>query len=414
MTNYRAYFKGNASGTGPSKQELRLMVARRSGDPKKIEEALSQLPGAKVATTQISHLEGKEIFGNTKRKLDLLLGDDGDSHRPDKVNFSQPRVQTKSRTAYTDFAAASVAGADKDKLPHVTTVLEFDYDMSQWHIARISHRSSCKCHVQQAATNVKCTARIAKGSKGTPAPTYRGRRTEYNGNREIVTDFWFCLDDIERCVNDSKRSWVLDWPQVPNVWPILSGTNLTRQETLLLQDAGFTLQERPTMSPRRIFTLSNCFEAPVFDNLGSANLDIYPTTRNSKCIRWNANAPTTEHHNKWESVHNIKRTVLSAIVLPFPGLGAIISLESRVDPNKKVYRITINHFPECTCPNFQNMIVASIGKQGQYVNCKHLYYIFCYFCKMNCEDDKFIHSSSLSFNEVKQLLVKAHIIIMNS
>jgi hypothetical protein len=45
MTNYRAYIKGKASGTGPSKQELRLRAARRSGDPKKIEEALSQLQG---------------------------------------------------------------------------------------------------------------------------------------------------------------------------------------------------------------------------------------------------------------------------------------------------------------------------------------------------------------------------------
>jgi hypothetical protein len=92
MTNYRAYLKGKASRTGPSKQELRLRAAKRSGDPKKIEEALTQLPGVEVATTQILHLEGEEIFGSTKRKLDLPPGDDGDSHRPGKVNFSQPRV----------------------------------------------------------------------------------------------------------------------------------------------------------------------------------------------------------------------------------------------------------------------------------------------------------------------------------
>jgi hypothetical protein len=90
MTYYRAYLKGKASGTGPSKQELKLRAARGSGDPKKIEEALSQLPGVEVATTRIPHLEGEEIFGSTKRKLDLPPGDDGDSHRPDKVNFSQP------------------------------------------------------------------------------------------------------------------------------------------------------------------------------------------------------------------------------------------------------------------------------------------------------------------------------------
>jgi hypothetical protein len=146
MTNYMAYLKGKASGTGPSKQELKLRAARRSGDPKKIEEALSQLLGVEVATTRIPHLEGEEIFGSTKRKLDLPPGDDGNSHRPDKVNFSQPRVQTRSKTAHTEFAGASVVDADKDELPHVTTALEFDCDISQWHIARISHRSSCKCH----------------------------------------------------------------------------------------------------------------------------------------------------------------------------------------------------------------------------------------------------------------------------
>jgi hypothetical protein len=38
---------------------------------------------------------------------------------------------------------------------------------------------------------------------------------------------------------------------------------------------------------------------------------------------------------------------------------------------------------------------------------------FRYFCKMNCQDDKFIHSPSFSFNEVKQLFVQAQIIIVN-
>jgi hypothetical protein len=151
-----------------------------------------------------------------------------------------------------------MVGVDKDELPHVTTALESDCDMSQWHIARISHKSTCKCNAQQAATKVKHTARIAKGSKGTPVPTYRGRKTQYGGNKEIVTDFWFCPDGIERYMKVDTRLWILDWPQVPNVWLVLSGTNLTRQETLLLQDAGFKLQERPSISPRR------CSRCPTF------------------------------------------------------------------------------------------------------------------------------------------------------
>jgi hypothetical protein len=88
-------------------------------------------------------------------------------------------------------------GDDKDKLPHVPTTLEFDYDMSQWHIARILHSSNYKCHVQQAATNIRCTAWIATGFKDTPTPTYYDRKNQYGSNREIVTDFWFCLDNIK-------------------------------------------------------------------------------------------------------------------------------------------------------------------------------------------------------------------------
>jgi hypothetical protein len=158
--------------------------------------------------------------------------------------------------------------------------------------------------------------------------------------------------------------------------------------------------------------LSNLFEAPVFDHPGPPNPDIHPTTRNSKSIRRNINAPTAEHRNKWKSARNIKGTVLGVTLLPFPGLRAIISLESGVEHDKRVYRITISHFPEYTCPDFLNMAVASIGKWAPYVNYKHLYYIFRSFCKMNCQDDKFIHSPSFSFNEVKQLL-GTQIIIVN-
>jgi hypothetical protein len=113
---------------------------------------------------------------------------------------------------HTKFARASVVGGDQDELPHVTTALEFNYDMSQWNIARILHKSNCKCHAQQAATNVRCTTPIAKDSKGTPIPTYCGRKIQYGGNKEVVMNFWFCPSGIKRCVKGIKCPWVLDWP----------------------------------------------------------------------------------------------------------------------------------------------------------------------------------------------------------
>jgi hypothetical protein len=82
----------------PKKLEMKsLLPAPCSPLPAHVLAFPNQLPGVEVATTWILHLEGKEIFGSMKRKLDLPLGDDGDSHRLDKVNFLQPRVQTRSK-----------------------------------------------------------------------------------------------------------------------------------------------------------------------------------------------------------------------------------------------------------------------------------------------------------------------------
>jgi hypothetical protein len=410
MTNYRAFLKGKTTRSGPSMEELKLRGARRSGDPKKIAEALNVLPGAVDVATRVPHLEGEEVFGSSKRKLDLPIGSEGDSHRPDKVNFSQPRVMTRSIRNPCEIIQDAETEGVLAHSTHVTSALESDCDTSQWHIARLSHKSACKCHAQQRGSNIKCVSKIAKGSKGTPAPTYRGRKKQYNGNKEIFTDFWFCVDDIHRCVRGSKRPRVIDWPQVPDVWPVLMGTSLTRQETLSLQEAGFQLQDRPPMSPRRLFKESNVFEAVVYDHPVPLHAETYPTTRRHKPIRRIANAPTTEHRNKWESARNVKGAILGVTMLPYPGLGAIISLQSGIEPHHKVYQITIGMYSECTCPDFVDMAISAIGGRHQYVSCKHLYYFFRYLCKMDLVQDKFIHSPSFRFNEVKRLLVRAGII----
>ena len=99
----------------------------------------------------------------------------------------------------------------------MTRAFESDCDTSKWHIARISHKSNARCLAQQRTSNMKCMSKIAKGKKGTAAPTYRGQKQEYGTKREVIVDFWFCLDDIHQCVKGSKQKWVIDWPPVPNV-----------------------------------------------------------------------------------------------------------------------------------------------------------------------------------------------------
>ena len=148
MTNYRAYLKGYASGSGPSKGEFKLCAARRSGDPKKIAEALSTLPRAEGVGTRIPHLEGEETFGSTKRMLDVSIGDAGDSHRPDKINISQPQVRTRSTPIVSHLSGDEGEEAQANPSRHVTVAFESDCDASKWHIARISHKSNARCQAQ--------------------------------------------------------------------------------------------------------------------------------------------------------------------------------------------------------------------------------------------------------------------------
>ena len=373
MTNYRAFFRGHASGSQPSKGELKLRAARRSGCPKKIAKALNTLPEAHGVGTRVPHLEGEEIFGSTKKRLDVPIGDAGDSNRLDKVNFSQSRVRTRSTKVVEDSIEGIGNHCEVNTSNYVTVAYESDCDTSMWHIARINHKSNARCWAQQQTSNIKCTSRIAKGGKGTLAPTYCGRKEEYGTKRPMVVDFWFCWHDIERCVKGLKRKWVIDRPELPEIWPILTGTSLNREETLLLQHAGFCLQEQPKLSPRELFIMSKIFEPIFFTQPCPSNPDVHPTFRNNRTIKRLANPPTIEQRNKWESASNIRGGILGVTLVPLLGLGAIVVLQTGVESNKNIYRVTMDTFPTCTCPDFVNMMVSVVGRRAKYVNCKHLY-----------------------------------------
>jgi len=90
-------------------------------------------------------LKGEEIFGSTKRKLDIPIGDAGDSHRPDKVNFSQPRIWTRSTKSSEESLEGNGTRNEANLSQYVSVVFESDCDTSKWHIARINHKSTARC-----------------------------------------------------------------------------------------------------------------------------------------------------------------------------------------------------------------------------------------------------------------------------
>jgi hypothetical protein len=73
---------------------------------------------------------------------------------------------------------------------------------------------------------------------------------------------------------------------------------------------------------------------------------------------------------------NIEGIVIGVIILPFPGLGAIILLSNWSSTQWKGLPNYYRPFFWVHFHDFLNMALASIGKRRQYVNYKHLYYIF--------------------------------------
>jgi hypothetical protein len=165
-----------------------LRVAQRSAllsrNPKALNVAMAKMPGAEEFCTREPHFEGEEVFGSQKRKADIPLGSKHESHRPDRVNFSRPRVRTRS----TATVGASCSLSDKPEEPstdlqeypipnikskttHVTAIHETACKETEWHIARLPKTSAKACFAQQAITKKNCKAKIVQGNTAGKANT---------------------------------------------------------------------------------------------------------------------------------------------------------------------------------------------------------------------------------------------------
>ena len=118
-------------------------------------------------------------------------------------------------------------------------------------------------------------------------------------------DFWFCADDIKRCVSENKKAWILDWPVVPPTWLVKLGTNLTCEEVFAPEDARFQLQQRGAMLPRWMFISLLDMPIPRTQFQVPANPDSHKTIQRNSTICRNGYVPTVEHCNQWESASHM-------------------------------------------------------------------------------------------------------------
>jgi hypothetical protein len=190
-----------------------------------------------------------------------------------------------------------------------------------------------------------------------------------------VLEFFFCSNDIERCIKGTRRKWIQSRPDIRSIWLVKIGTNLSTKEVLDLESAGFQLPQPVVISPRRLFGMEELpFNLASFPTPASA--DECLKTRSGKSIRRNNNAPTTKQANNYTSSLTLKGHLRKVTMIPHPGYGYIVTLDFGAPPKVQLYLITIGTFLECSCKYFKDMATKSLGKHGRWASCKHLYFVF--------------------------------------
>ena len=87
-------------------------------------------------------------------------------------------------------------------------------------------------------------------------------------------------------------------PDVPDIWLVLIGTNLTRQEVLAFEEKGFQLQQRQDVSPIRLFGDSSIVASSMAELPTPAQADQYPTLRFGKKIQRSNKGPSRRAHDR--------------------------------------------------------------------------------------------------------------------
>ena len=156
------------------------------------------------------------------------------------------------------------------------------------------------------------------------------------------TKFFFCLDDIEKCVKGRRRKWAVSYyaqqerPNILDVWPVKFGTNLKQCEIMALEAVGFQLPQKVLVSPKRFFSTTsspaNLVSVPIL-----ADADMYHGKREGNIIKCTATCPNPQQRLSMGSSDSLKARLRSVVMIPHLGYGCIIALDSMTPPSMTQY-----------------------------------------------------------------------------
>ncbi len=128
-TLYVHFKQGGSPSQGPNKSKLFLHITTQSSDPKQFTKVVLKYALGLSCIVSITHMEGEEIFGSCKWKANLAPISKGDSHKQDRVNFFQLRVNhaiAKSNVQIEQLGADQIHG--------IVEVFEVPCGDGVWHI----------------------------------------------------------------------------------------------------------------------------------------------------------------------------------------------------------------------------------------------------------------------------------------
>jgi hypothetical protein len=203
---------------------------------------------------------------------------------------------------------------------------------------------------------------------------------------------------------------VVHYPNIPEMWPVKVGTNLTQTEVEGLESAGFKIDDGEetldSMHQRFLARDGLCQEQRGPRTSG----DIRPTVREGKSFRF-VPQPSPEHFARMDRAKNIECTIVKYLKVPSPGYGIVYTVHTPGSISKQqLYEVTIGDYPACSCIDFISMKASALGNgKKKWICCKHLYFILQQFLGATI-DDKFVHCPAWTPNEVKMLLERSEVI----
>ena len=94
---------------------LKLWLAFQISNSSKIAKLVDDVLDVAGVNTRVLHLEGERVFSSAKRKLDLPPGDETDSQRHDRVNYSIPKLSKKGSPSQSRIALSVPSNANSGR-----------------------------------------------------------------------------------------------------------------------------------------------------------------------------------------------------------------------------------------------------------------------------------------------------------